>query len=103
MAKLSIGSWAYAFGPYEDHPIPFDVVVKKLGELGFDGVEIAGFPPHIGPDDYPMKRDRDGVKGLIEYYGLAVSGVAPAVGADPAPGSDEAQEDDAYFKFFKKP
>jgi len=102
MAKLSIGSWAYAFGPYTDHPIPFDVVCKTLGEMGLDGVEVAAFPPHIGPDDYPMKKDRDAVKGLIEFYGLSVSGMAPDVGADPAPGSDEGQEDDAYFKFFRK-
>ena len=31
--KLSIGSWAYAFGPYEDNPVPFDDVVKRLSEL----------------------------------------------------------------------
>ena len=102
MAKLSIGSWAYAFGPYTDNPIPFDVVVKTLSEYGYDGVEIAGFPPHIGPDDYSMKKERDAVKGLVEYYGLGVSGFTPDVGADPAPGSDEGQENDAYFKFFKK-
>ena len=73
MAKLSIGSWAYAFGPYEDHPIPFDTVVKRLGELSFDGVEVAGFPPHIGPDDYPMKSDRDAVKALMAESGLGTS------------------------------
>lgn len=45
--KLSIGSWAYAFGPYEDNPIPFDTVVKTLSELEFDGIEIGAFKPHI--------------------------------------------------------
>ena len=65
MAKLSIGSWAYTFGPYEDHPIPFDVVVKKLNELEYDGVEIGAFKPHIHPEDYPMKSDRDAVKKFI--------------------------------------
>ena len=103
MAKLSIGSWAYTFGPYEDHPIPFDTVVKTLGEFGFDGVEIGGFRPHIYPDDYPMKKDRDAVKGLIGYYGLGVSGIAADFWSVPAaPGSDEAEENDAYFNLFKK-
>ena len=55
--KLSIGGWAYAFGPYEDNPIPFDTVVRRLGELDFDGVEIGAFEPHIYPEDYPMKND----------------------------------------------
>lgn len=102
MIKLSIGSWAYAFGPYADNPIPFDVVVKRLAELGFDGVEIGAFKPHIHPEDYPMKSDRDAVKGLIAYYGLGVSGLAADFWATPGPGTDEAQKDDMYFKLFKK-
>jgi sugar phosphate isomerase/epimerase len=41
--QLSIGSWAYCFGPYKDNPVPFDTVIEKLGRLGFDGVELGGF------------------------------------------------------------
>jgi sugar phosphate isomerase/epimerase len=100
--KLSIGSWAYAFGPYEDNPIPFDTVVRRLGELGFDGVEIGAFKPHIHPDDYPMKSDRDKIKALLAVNGLGVSGVAADFWSDPGPGTDEAQDDDAYLKLFKK-
>ena len=41
MAKKIVDwSWAYTFGPYEDNPVPFDTVVKRLSELEFDGVEI---------------------------------------------------------------
>jgi len=89
MVKLSIGSWAYTFGPYEDNPIPFDAVCKKLGELDFDGVEIGAFRPHIHPDDYPMKKDRDAVKALIAKNGLGVSGIAADFWVPPCPpGSD---------------
>ena len=100
--KLSIGSWAYAFGPYEDNPVPFDDVVKRLSELEFDGVEIGAFKPHIDINDYPMKSDRDAVKGLISYYGLEVSGLAADFWSHPGPATDEAQEDDKYFKLFKE-
>jgi len=100
--KLSIGSWAYAFGPYEDNPIPFDKVVQRLGELNFDGVEIGGFRPHIHPDDYPNKSDREKVKNLIAENGLGVSGLAADFWGDPGPGTDEAQENDAYVNLFKK-
>ena len=100
--KLSIGSWAYAFGPYEDNPVPFDDVVKRLSELEFDGVEIGAFKPHIDINDYPMKSDRDAVKGLIAYYGLEVSGLAADFWSHPGPATDEAQEDDKYFKLFKE-
>lgn len=102
MAKLSIGSWAYTFGPYEDHPIPFDTVVKTLSELGVDGVEIGAFPPHIHPEDYPMKKDRDAVKGLIDFYGLGISGLVPDFWATPGPGTDEAEENDMYYNLFRK-
>jgi sugar phosphate isomerase/epimerase len=100
--KLSIGSWAYAFGPYQDNPIPFDQVVRRLGELGLDGVEIGGFRPHIHPDDYPMRTDRDKVKALVRVNGLEVSGLAADFWSAPGPGTDEAQKGDAYIKLFKK-
>ncbi len=100
--KLSIGSWAYTFGPYQDNPIPFDTVVRQLGELDFDGVEIAGFKPHIHPEDYPMKSDRDKVKGLIAVNNLGISGLAADFWGTPGPATDEGQEDDFYFNLFKK-
>ncbi|MFH1743971.1 MAG: sugar phosphate isomerase/epimerase family protein [bacterium] len=100
--KLSIGTWAYAFGPYEKSPIPFDQVVRRLGELGFDGVEIGAFRPHIHPDDYPMQSDREKIKALIRVNGLEVSGLAADFWSAPGPGTDEAQKGDAYIKLFKK-
>jgi sugar phosphate isomerase/epimerase len=100
--KLSIGSWAYTFGPYTQNPVPFDTVVKRLGELGFDGVEIGAFKPHIDINDYPMRSDRQAVKGLIAFYGLEVSGLAADFWSHPGPGTNEAQEDDRYFKLFKR-
>src|SRR5262249_5774785 len=52
MKKLSIGSWAYCFGPYKDNPVDFHTVVHKLSDLGLDGVELGGFPPHPSPDSH---------------------------------------------------
>ncbi len=101
-AKLSIGSWAYTFGPYTDHPIPFDTVCETLGKLKFDGVEVGAFRPHIHPDDYPMKKDRDAVKALMEKNGLGISGIAADFWSSPGPGTDEAEKNDAYFNLFKK-
>ena len=53
MKRVSIGSWAYTIGPYADKPVDFETVCSKLQELGFDGVELGGFPPHPNPDDLP--------------------------------------------------
>lgn len=100
--KLSIGSWAYAFGPYESNPVPFDTVVRTLGAYGFDGIEVGAFRPHIHPDDYPMLADRQKVVNLIKANGLEVSGMAADFWAYPGPGTDEAQKGNFYINLFKK-
>lgn len=74
--KISIGTWAYSIGPYAKNPVPFDQVVTKLKELGFDGVELGGFPPHPNPDDCPDLQSRQRVKGLVQDAGLEFSGLA---------------------------
>lgn len=74
--KISIGSWAYSIGPYAKNPVPFETVVAKLKELGFDGVELGGFPPHPNPDDCKDQASRDKVKKLVRDAGLEFSGLA---------------------------
>ena len=88
--------------PYEDNPVPFDEVVKRVREdLNLMAIEIGAFKPHIDINDYPMKSDRDAVKDLISSHGLEVSGLAADFWSHPGPATDEAQEDDKYFKLFK--
>ena len=100
--KLSIGTWAYAFGPYQSNPVPFDTVVKKLGELRYDGVEIGAFKPHVHPDDYPTDADRARVRKLIDDNRLQVSGLAADFWGDKGPATDAAQKDDYYVRLFEK-
>src|SRR5579875_1871142 len=74
--RLSIGSWAYCFGPYKDNPVPFDTVIEKLGKLGFDGVELGGFPPHPNPNELDTKAKRQELKKKVADHGLQFSGLA---------------------------
>lgn len=76
MKRISIGSWAYTIGPYEKNPVDFDTVCTKLAELGFDGVELGGFPPHPNPTDMPDKSQRQEVVAKMKDCGLAFSGLA---------------------------
>jgi len=74
--RLSIGSWAYCFGPYKDNPVPFDIVIGKLEGLGFDGVELGGFPPHPNPAQFDTEAKRVELKKRVAEHGLAFSGLA---------------------------
>ena len=76
MKRISIGSWAYTIGPYGDHPVPWPEVIGKLKDMGFDGVELGGFPPHPNPDDLPTQESRAAVREELADLGLAFSGLA---------------------------
>jgi sugar phosphate isomerase/epimerase len=71
--KISVGSSAFAIGAYEADPIPFDMVLKRLSDAGYDGVEIFGAKPYGHPDLYPSKTERKELKGKLDDLGLAVS------------------------------
>ncbi|MBN1127209.1 MAG: sugar phosphate isomerase/epimerase [Sedimentisphaerales bacterium] len=96
MKKISIGSWAYAIGPYADNPVAWEDVIEKLSDLGFDGVELGGFPPHPNPDDLATKEQRQACKQQLASKGLGFSGLAANLWsqhlidtADSAPYIDE--------------
>ncbi|MGH9433812.1 MAG: sugar phosphate isomerase/epimerase family protein, partial [Terriglobia bacterium] len=74
--RLSIGSWAYCFGPYKDHPVPFETVVSELGRLRFDGVELGAFLPHPHPAQFDTKAKRSELKKRVTGQGLAFSGIS---------------------------
>ncbi len=79
--KISMGSWAFSFGPYSSHPIPFDKTVKRLSEAGFDGIEICGFPPHVTLDKYSDAESRTQLTKFLASYKLGISGYAADLSA----------------------
>ena len=81
--KISVGAWAYIWGGYSDKPTPLPTVVKRLQELKFDGIEMAAYPPHLAPQDFPTQAKRKEVKKLLDDHGLAVSGLAADFGHVP--------------------
>ncbi|HEY3147491.1 MAG TPA: sugar phosphate isomerase/epimerase family protein [Dongiaceae bacterium] len=74
--KISLGSWAFSFGPFADHPIPFEKTVRRLSEAGYDGIEICGFPPHVTLENYPSAESRRQIVRLLNDSRLGVSGYA---------------------------
>jgi len=76
MKKVSLGSWAFAFGPYSSDPVPFDKTAKRLAEAGYDAIEVCGIQEHITLDAYPSKESRQEVKKMLDDLGLETSGYA---------------------------
>ncbi len=99
MKKISVGSWAYTIGPYKDNPVAWDKVVGKLKDLGFDGVELGGFPPHPNPDDLPEKKQRQRCKEHLRGLGLEFSGLAANLWSQHL---IDAEDNTAYLDEFRK-
>jgi sugar phosphate isomerase/epimerase len=107
--RTSIGSWAYTIGPYASNPIDFDTVCEKLKALGFDGVELGGFPPHPnpgnpnGPNDswpgaMPEKSQREELKAKMKERGLAFSGIAANLWGEKLINTDDQSKYIAEFR-----
>lgn len=75
--KISLGAWAFSFGPYAEHPIPFETVARRCSETGYNGIEICGFPPHVTLESFPTAASRKEVVRLLSDLGLGISGYSP--------------------------
>jgi sugar phosphate isomerase/epimerase len=83
--KLSIGSWAYIFNQ-EQPTLDFHVVLHKLQDLGYDGVELGSFGAHPTPFSHPTKADRQRLKKEVADHGLEFSGIAVDLWGFKKPG-----------------
>ena len=99
MKKISIGSWAYTIGPYAKNPVAWDEVIKKVKGLGFDGVELGGFPPHPSPSSMPLKKQRNACKNQLKDIGLDWSGLAADLWSQHL---IDADDNSAYLACFRK-
>ena len=96
--KISVGTSAFAIGAYKNDPIPFDDVLKRLADIGYDGIELFGARPYGHPDQFPAKADRKALKAKIEDAGLEISNYGAdfwgiSLGASEA---DAAKYEDAF-------
>jgi len=99
MKRISIGTWAYTIGPYAANPVPFDEVLRKLAELGFDGIDLGSFPPHPTPAAYPTPDSRRELHERIAGSGLAISALAADLWSHQLLNTDN---DDAYLSAFRE-
>ena len=74
-ARISIGTWAYLFNQ-EQPTNDFHVILHKLQDLGYDGVELGGFNPHPGPDTCETREKRAKLRKEVADHGLKFSALA---------------------------
>lgn len=99
MKRISIGSWAYSIGPYENNPVPWEEVLNNLKEMNFDGVELGGFPPHPNPDDLTSKEQRQAVVEKMNQMGMSFSGLAANLWGEQLLNT---ADNTAYLNAFRK-
>ncbi len=81
--RLSFGTWAFAFGPFEPDPWPFDRIARWVADAGYDGIEINGFRPHPHDEDLTTAEQCAPVRDLLADLGLGISGYAPDFRSTP--------------------
>lgn len=87
-AKISVGSSAFAIGTYQDNPIPFDSVIARLAQVGYDGIELFGGKPYGHPDDYPSKVERRALHNKLKDHNLEISNYGADFWGIPLGASD---------------
>lgn len=96
--KISLGSWAFSFGPYADRPVSFEDTAKRLASAEYDGIEVCGFPPHITLEKYPSNESRAGLVRFLRGLNLGVSGYA----ADLTPANPAVADKQTYLDLFER-
>jgi sugar phosphate isomerase/epimerase len=87
-ARISVGSSAFAIGAYKDDPIPFDTVIRRLSDAGYDGIELFGAKPYGDPADHPTGADRKALRSKLDDHGLEVSNYGADFWGIPLGASD---------------
>jgi sugar phosphate isomerase/epimerase len=103
--KLSFGSWAFAFGPFEAAPWSFEQVCRYAAEAGYDGIEINGFRPHPHHADFDDDSATARLRSLIAGYGLEPAAYAPDLTSVPprdVPRAAYLAEIDAALRFCER-
>ncbi len=80
--KLAFNNWVYSSFPVWVPAYPLEEVIRRLAQIGYDGIEIGAAAPHAYPDYLTTARRRE-IRTALEESGLALSSMLPAPGGGP--------------------
>lgn len=75
MPKFAMGIWTFIFPPYEDSPQGEDSVLDRAAALGFDGVEVAWYPPHTTVDGLASPEQQAAYREKFASRNLELAGL----------------------------
>jgi sugar phosphate isomerase/epimerase len=100
-AKVSVGTSAFTLGSYAKNPIPFPKVVARLGELGYDGLELPANKGYGSVEDWPDTASRKELMKMVHGAGLEISSYGADLSPSPFYSNDPAVRK-GYQEVFQK-
>ncbi len=100
-AKISVGTSAFTMGVYAENPIPFNKVVGRLAELGYDGLELPADKGYGSLEDWPDAPSRKKLMRLVRGAGLEISSYGADLSPSPFFSNDPAERAGARSLFEK--
>lgn len=99
MKRISIGSWTFSLGPRAKNPEPWSDLLRKLKQLDFDGIEVAGFSVHPRPENQPTKEARERIKHEAAEIGIAFPSYIPDLWSETLITTDDTS---SYIRAFRR-
>src|SRR5258707_3365307 len=99
--KYAFNTWAYSSFHAWLPAYQLDVGIRRLGEIGYDGVEIGCAAPHAWPAYLSAERRRE-LRRLLDSCALQVVSLLATPGGGPGfnPASPCSEERDATVKYY---
>jgi sugar phosphate isomerase/epimerase len=85
-AKVGVGSWAYTCEPGVDP----DQLLKALGEIGFEGIELSGSADYHPFDKFPGIDQRKLLVEKLRGFGLSICGYNARLEEFPPTSQDDS-------------
>jgi fructoselysine 3-epimerase len=101
--KYAFNTWAYSSFPAWLPAYTLDEAIRRLAEIGYDGVEIGCAAPHAWPAYLNAERRRE-LRRLLESSALEVVSLLATPGGGPGfnPASPCAEERAATVKYYQE-